>query len=1022
MRRERLRLFNSDDQHAEVITTILKDIPLHRGVAYSEGDCFFDSVAQGLIERGIHIPVRPREEIPAYKKLRILCQQYVDGDHRDHKWVESAVLKDSVDISDVKEYARLIEFTAPEMEKKYESKEVTRETPIWGRPDVEGRIFCAILGIKIHLIELTMHDNKLIPGHHLITATGSKAVSNENIYHDEKTIHIIGYNIHFTPMLRNKETPQELAAKPKKIKRKKSTTQENKTMSRSNNNNDRKIDIQEDKTMSRLTASQNSKIGNSRNLGIQNWRPKGGAQYNRLKNIENAITPLYLEFQNELLIASSNSPARFLHTLISGGFASSQDAKDGWDQEKEANIIRLAGKGRGWEDESQQESDITWLRNILLTSKFSEIGFAGSTLFMSIHDFSDSMSPILKDIVYPLLIIQAVLSAFINYNGIDHIKGSKNRIRPVLQIGNQVLDGKRLSASQEDDHPNIKFQIDPRFIPSNNNYNEELVKFYNHAFLLWLEEQSRFKKNRILNKLNSLTNNLSYPITNYFAASINWLAVSELTKLITDNLWIQMGIGMPFLFLLVWSGKAYYVEFTSDTIEACVHNAFTSENPLSQTSRLSSAQGREIKVQWFFNGACRGISIALGFSLVYDAVINYLSKGFITPSLIKSILCIIVGTMAAHNTWLSRMKGATIYLKPFMIKGPTGENITVPTKKLLEFNQTLSNVRLSNKEKAPLVAKAIFFGSLLGVPLWIWGGANTSILSLILGASGFLYETYNNYSAEFEHARHLEARKRIDESIESSKETKARGGIELPKENKEQNRDNNGNLTLTADTVGVARFNQFLNLLDQLGRLQSRAGTINGFLENLGVPDLGPWQMPVSLNAAGASSQVNEFNMYVASTIDEIVDVVNSVRESAGTPSNQISGCGISNFFARQLVCFLPFIFGKNIKGISEQPWCQWLTTCGAPIILSIDNSDEKERKQVISEPISSSTRGVINGSSFREPLLPQASQKPGSQSRFTDCLSYVFCCCRRKPNRERMAPLSFHGKAPREAASYSMV
>ena len=77
----------------------------------------------------------------------------------------------------------------------------TLQVPMWGRPNIEGKMICSKYNVKLHIIE-----NLSICGWSgcLIDGLASKPVSTD--YDEENTIHIINKGgFHFEPILR--ETP-----------------------------------------------------------------------------------------------------------------------------------------------------------------------------------------------------------------------------------------------------------------------------------------------------------------------------------------------------------------------------------------------------------------------------------------------------------------------------------------------------------------------------------------------------------------------------------------------------------------------------------------------------------------------------------------------------------------------------------------------------------------------------------------------------------------------------------------------
>jgi tetratricopeptide (TPR) repeat protein len=161
------------------------------GLAYGGGDCFFDSIAQGLEKARVFIPIKGEEE--GYKKLRLLCRKFA------LKYPDFCKSKLEEDYN---QYVHTIQWSAPEIEAEHEEKRTRQSTAVWGRQNVEGLFICKELGIKLHVIELYEAEGQLVCFHQLVDGTGSKTILENAVnYNDPKIIHIIGYKLHFVPYL-----------------------------------------------------------------------------------------------------------------------------------------------------------------------------------------------------------------------------------------------------------------------------------------------------------------------------------------------------------------------------------------------------------------------------------------------------------------------------------------------------------------------------------------------------------------------------------------------------------------------------------------------------------------------------------------------------------------------------------------------------------------------------------------------------------------------------------------------------
>ncbi|GFU91912.1 uncharacterized protein TNCV_4399961 [Trichonephila clavipes] len=127
------------------------------GAAVGEGDCFFDSVAQGLNELKDKGLITSSEEFNV-KSLRKSCRQYAKEELEQPKsssWLSKA-LQGELEGS-IEEYIPHIEFTAEDIKNASSDSEIKilkLENAIWGRPEVEGKMICKKYGVKIRIIEL----------------------------------------------------------------------------------------------------------------------------------------------------------------------------------------------------------------------------------------------------------------------------------------------------------------------------------------------------------------------------------------------------------------------------------------------------------------------------------------------------------------------------------------------------------------------------------------------------------------------------------------------------------------------------------------------------------------------------------------------------------------------------------------------------------------------------------------------------------------------------------------------------
>ncbi|MDN5247842.1 MAG: hypothetical protein QWI36_01755, partial [Wolbachia endosymbiont of Tyrophagus putrescentiae] len=181
------------------------------GKAAKNGDCFFDSVAQGLKQ------IKPEAEL-TIKSLREICKEYAQSQLKDkHSWLNEALSNEKEQIN---EYISCIEFTAIDIEQG-SANTLRLRSPIWGRPDIEGRIICEKHNIELHIIEkCNLFDGKVMWAHQIVNKLGSKFLK-KWYGNDGNTIHIATQgNEHFDPILRVKEVEVKIPTKKEEVQKK----------------------------------------------------------------------------------------------------------------------------------------------------------------------------------------------------------------------------------------------------------------------------------------------------------------------------------------------------------------------------------------------------------------------------------------------------------------------------------------------------------------------------------------------------------------------------------------------------------------------------------------------------------------------------------------------------------------------------------------------------------------------------------------------------------------------------------
>ncbi|MBS9529817.1 hypothetical protein INQ25_00020 [Wolbachia endosymbiont of Rhagoletis cerasi] len=183
------------------------------GAALKTGDCFFDSVAQGLNE------LKPGHRFTA-KSLRKDCADYAEN-KKDSRWVfdeitkniaegyavpmigsNGNVMKDNqnnIIPDNIASFDRYL--------KDIRSMATEASLPIWGRPGIEGRMICDKYEVeldiysieedsqKVTVTKITAHDDDLevfIQGVNL---------DQLKIDNSKKTVGVVNYMQHFVPLL-----------------------------------------------------------------------------------------------------------------------------------------------------------------------------------------------------------------------------------------------------------------------------------------------------------------------------------------------------------------------------------------------------------------------------------------------------------------------------------------------------------------------------------------------------------------------------------------------------------------------------------------------------------------------------------------------------------------------------------------------------------------------------------------------------------------------------------------------------
>jgi len=179
------------------------------------GDCFFDSVAQGMNQ--LCIPGRPFN----VKSLRGALHDYAEGNQNSvydsqtgitlSKAIEDAAAAGICSSGGGNEYTDFASYLVHIQLTAAERDVLNLGAAMWGRPEIEGRMLCHIYGIKLHLIEKFHAGGQNLICHQLIDSSGSKSVDeNASCYNDPQVIHILNEGLcHFVPILRKASVPNK---------------------------------------------------------------------------------------------------------------------------------------------------------------------------------------------------------------------------------------------------------------------------------------------------------------------------------------------------------------------------------------------------------------------------------------------------------------------------------------------------------------------------------------------------------------------------------------------------------------------------------------------------------------------------------------------------------------------------------------------------------------------------------------------------------------------------------------------
>ncbi|BFD47588.1 MAG: hypothetical protein DMENIID0003_06620 [Wolbachia endosymbiont of Sergentomyia squamirostris] len=186
----------------QLLEMLRKELPegFKIGAAVGKGDCFFDSVAQGLSELKKRRLIQNDEDFNV-KLLREGCANYANK-------YEDEIIKDAGDYFVPQENVAFPSLghiedekgnKVPDKKKTFDKylrsiKKTAKEgDAIWGRPEIEGKMICEKYSVKIRIIEL--RDEGIDRLH----------VTKDDVGTGNNIIYIVNYRSHFVPLLSNIE-------------------------------------------------------------------------------------------------------------------------------------------------------------------------------------------------------------------------------------------------------------------------------------------------------------------------------------------------------------------------------------------------------------------------------------------------------------------------------------------------------------------------------------------------------------------------------------------------------------------------------------------------------------------------------------------------------------------------------------------------------------------------------------------------------------------------------------------------
>lgn len=446
-----------------------------------------------------------------------------------------------------------------------------------------------------------------------------------------------------------------------------------------------------------------------------------------------------------------------------------------WEKSIEATIAHYAALGEKWDDPVEQDRELKRIWIVLLISQISELFYAGSIAVQSIFDYRNSLSLAASIPIGILLTIQAIVTAIVNFNGIDRDAESSGKVRPTLRLGDRILEGdlkgthERAAIYNDEtkkyEATDATFEIDSRFVPDNADYNPRLVEYYNHLVSIRDREPKKWLR---MNRLSAYVSRETTTFTNYMGAAGNWPVIGWLLS--SAPIAVTTVIGLLSLGIIEYAGNEYYIAFNDALLEQSRKKNWTSESPYNQVWAISWIQALEVKSQWYPLAFLRALGIVLGNIVVLTylhPMFNWMFRTSIFPELnentqprwgsdiilsIEFVLSIITFLCSFKNTTDTRNASADVYLRHFKITGPLQEKLTVAKKAALEFKNAYKaeGTQLTAGEIIKNCIIALGHGATWGLPtgIWLFYGAECSILISIICslATGTMKTFLNGYS------------------------------------------------------------------------------------------------------------------------------------------------------------------------------------------------------------------------------------------------------------------------------------